>query len=74
MVPAEAMHAQTASSAEGVSPCRSWMLSRAEVEVRRGGSPRTRGRVSFAGVQSGVVVHYAEPSFSGYECLWEAGV
>ena len=37
-------------------------------------SRRTRGRVSFASVRSSVVVLYAGPSFSGYECLWGAGI
>ena len=47
MAPAGTTHAQTASSAEGVSPCRNWMLSRTEVEVRRGADlskfPQERG-------------------------------
>ena len=47
MVPAGTMHAQAASSAKGVSPCGNWMLSRSEVEVRRGGDspkpPQNRG-------------------------------
>ena len=64
MVPTGTMHAQTASSAEGVSPCINWMLSRMEVEVNPEGgrlteiSSRTRGRVSFAGVRSSVAVLY----------------
>ena len=37
-------------------------------------SPRTRRRVSFTGLRSSVVVLYAGPSFSGYECLWGAGI
>ena len=36
-------------------------------------SPRTRGRVSFADVGSGVVVLYAGPGFSRDKSLWRAG-
>ena len=36
VVSAGIMHAQTASSAEGVSSCKNWMLSLTKVEVRRG--------------------------------------
>ena len=37
-------------------------------------SPRTRGRVSFADVRSGVVVLYVGPGVSGGKRLWRAGV
>ena len=37
-------------------------------------SPRTRGRVSFADVRSGVDVLHAGQGFSGDKNLWRAGV
>ena len=37
-------------------------------------SPRTRGRVSFADVRSGVVVPHASPGFGGDKRLWRVGV
>ena len=36
IVPRGTMHAHTASGAEGVLPCRNWMLIPTDVEVRRG--------------------------------------
>ena len=47
LVPCVTMQAHTTSSAEGVFPCRNWMLGLTEVEVRRGAdlpkSPLERG-------------------------------
>ena len=41
IVPAGITHAQTASSGEGLSPCRNWMLSGTEIEVRGADLPKS---------------------------------
>ena len=73
MVTAGTMHTQIVSSSEGVWPPRNLMLSRKDVEVRRGAICRNLPKTEGARVVRRSPVRRCcylprRPSFSGYEC------